>query len=81
MYIGLCVVLAAIFYCYFLDLQWEDVILPNDYTTKTHHLLRRRLSSMAWYCTGSNNAELVNNLFNSGLIKSERVKNAMLGVS
>jgi len=35
---------------------------------------------MAWYCSGSSNAELVNNLFTSGLIKSERVKAAMLAV-
>ncbi|EEP82111.1 protein-L-isoaspartate O-methyltransferase [Uncinocarpus reesii 1704] len=35
---------------------------------------------MAWQCSGSSNAQLINNLFNSGLIKSERVKNAMLRV-
>ncbi|QMW34096.1 hypothetical protein G4B84_009562 [Aspergillus flavus NRRL3357] len=36
---------------------------------------------MAWYCSGSTNAELVDNLFKAGLVKNERVKNAMLGVS
>ncbi|KAE8348456.1 protein-L-isoaspartate O-methyltransferase [Aspergillus coremiiformis] len=36
--------------------------------------------SMAWYCSGSTNAELVENLFRTGLVKNERVKNAMLGV-
>ncbi|KMU79790.1 protein-L-isoaspartate(D-aspartate) O-methyltransferase [Coccidioides immitis RMSCC 3703] len=35
---------------------------------------------MAWYCSGSTNAQLVHNLFESGLIKTERVKNAMLNV-
>lgn len=36
---------------------------------------------MAWYCSGSTNAELVENLFKVELIKNERVKEAMLGVS
>lgn len=36
---------------------------------------------MAWYCSGSTNTELVENLFKVGLIKDERVKDAMLGVS
>jgi protein-L-isoaspartate(D-aspartate) O-methyltransferase len=36
---------------------------------------------MAWYCSGSTNAELVENLFKGGLIKDDRVKKAMLGVS
>lgn len=36
---------------------------------------------MAWYCSGSTNTELVENLFKVGLIKNERVKEAMLGVS
>lgn len=36
---------------------------------------------MAWYCSGSTNSELVENLFKVGLIKNERVKEAMLGVS
>ncbi|OJJ48064.1 hypothetical protein ASPZODRAFT_157879 [Penicilliopsis zonata CBS 506.65] len=35
---------------------------------------------MAWYCSGSSNKELVENLFSAGLVKSERVKAAMLGV-
>lgn len=36
---------------------------------------------MAWYCSGSSNTELIENLYNAGLIKNERVKKAMLGVS
>lgn len=40
-----------------------------------------RAFSMAWYCSGSTNAELVENLFKVELIKNERVKEAMLGVS
>lgn len=36
---------------------------------------------MAWYCSGSTNTELVENLFKAGLIKNERVKDAMIGVS
>lgn len=35
---------------------------------------------MAWYCSGSTNTELVENLFKVDLIKNERVKEAMLGV-
>ncbi|KAJ9312318.1 hypothetical protein DTO271D3_7476 [Paecilomyces variotii] len=35
---------------------------------------------MAWYCSGQTNSELIENLFEAGLIKNERVKNAMLGV-
>lgn len=40
-----------------------------------------RTLTMAWYCSGSTNTELVENLFKVGLIKNERVKEAMLGVS
>jgi protein-L-isoaspartate(D-aspartate) O-methyltransferase len=36
---------------------------------------------MAWYCSASTNTELVENLFKVELIKNERVKEAMLGVS
>ena len=36
---------------------------------------------MAWRCSGSTNAELIENLFNKGLITSIRVKQAMTGVS
>lgn len=35
---------------------------------------------MAWYCSGSTNTELVDNLFKVGLVKNELVKNAMAGV-
>lgn len=35
---------------------------------------------MAWYCSGSSNTELIENLFKAGLIKNERVKDAMLRV-
>ncbi|KAK2877832.1 hypothetical protein FQN49_001150 [Arthroderma sp. PD_2] len=35
---------------------------------------------MAWHCSGKSNAQLIENLFSSKLIKSERVKNAMLKV-
>lgn len=40
-----------------------------------------RAMTMAWYCSGSTNTELVENLFKAGLIHNERVKDAMLGVS
>lgn len=36
--------------------------------------------TMAWYCSGSTNNELIENLFKVGLIKNQRVKEAMLGV-
>jgi len=35
---------------------------------------------MAWFCSGSTNTELIENLCNAGLIKNERVKDAMIGV-
>ncbi|ORX59603.1 pcmt1 protein [Hesseltinella vesiculosa] len=35
---------------------------------------------MAWTCTGKSNFELVNNLAKSGIIKSQRVKEAMLAI-
>ncbi|OGE54283.1 hypothetical protein PENARI_c006G08219 [Penicillium arizonense] len=35
---------------------------------------------MAWYCSGSTNAELIENLFKAELIQNERVKEAMIGV-
>ncbi|KAH8428899.1 protein-L-isoaspartate O-methyltransferase [Aspergillus melleus] len=40
----------------------------------------RRFISMAWYCSGSTNTELIENLSKTGLIKNERVKKAMMGV-
>jgi protein-L-isoaspartate(D-aspartate) O-methyltransferase len=36
---------------------------------------------MAWFCSGATNTELIENLWNAGLIKDKRVKKAMLGVS
>ena len=36
---------------------------------------------MAWYCSGTTNAELIENLSKEGLIKNDRVKKAMMGVS
>jgi protein-L-isoaspartate(D-aspartate) O-methyltransferase len=36
---------------------------------------------MAWRCSGSTNTELIENLCKAGLIKHERVKEAMIGVS
>ena len=35
---------------------------------------------MAWYCSGSSNSEMIENLYRTGLIKNERVKDAMLQV-
>ncbi|KAL4882315.1 protein-L-isoaspartate O-methyltransferase [Aspergillus karnatakaensis] len=35
---------------------------------------------MAWYCSGSTNNELIENLSREGLIKDERVKRAMMAV-
>ncbi|KAJ5555477.1 Protein-L-isoaspartate(D-aspartate) O-methyltransferase [Penicillium sp. DV-2018c] len=39
-----------------------------------------RTFTMAWYCSGSTNTELIENLFKAGLIQNERVKEAMIGV-
>jgi protein-L-isoaspartate(D-aspartate) O-methyltransferase len=36
---------------------------------------------MAWYCSGSTNTELIENLFKAELVQNERVKEAMMGVS
>jgi hypothetical protein len=36
---------------------------------------------MAWFCSGTTNTELIENLYSAGLIKNARVKEAMLGVS
>ncbi|KAK2747904.1 hypothetical protein FQN57_001495 [Myotisia sp. PD_48] len=35
---------------------------------------------MAWYCTGTTNELLIENLFSAGLVRSQRIKQAMLGV-
>lgn len=40
-----------------------------------------RTISMAWFCSGSTNTELIENLSKAGLIQNERVKEAMIGVS
>ena len=36
---------------------------------------------MAWRCSGTTNVALITNLAESGLIRSDRVKQAMLSVS
>jgi hypothetical protein len=36
---------------------------------------------MAWFCSGTTNTELIENLWSSELIKIARVKRAMLAVS
>jgi cell division protein YceG involved in septum cleavage len=41
----------------------------------------KRSNTMAWYCSGSSNNELIENLSKEGLIKNERVKRAMMAVS
>jgi hypothetical protein len=38
------------------------------------------LIGMAWRCSGSSNSELIENLFDSGIIKDARVRDAMKGV-
>ena len=38
---------------------------------------RRERSTMAWQCSGSTNDELVNKLWKAGIIKSQRIKEAM----
>ncbi|KAK8910335.1 hypothetical protein QC760_001293 [Botrytis cinerea] len=35
---------------------------------------------MAWTCSGRTNAELINNMWNAGLIHSERIREAMISV-
>jgi hypothetical protein len=43
--------------------------------------LFKRTFTMAWFCSGTTNKELIDNLWSAGLIQNERVKRAMLGVS
>jgi protein-L-isoaspartate(D-aspartate) O-methyltransferase len=43
--------------------------------------INKQAMTMAWYCSGSTNTELIENLFKAGLIQNERVKDAMIGVS
>ena len=40
----------------------------------------QNLPTMAWLSSGSSNAALINNLRSHGLVKSDRVAQAMLGV-
>ncbi|BCS23282.1 protein-L-isoaspartate O-methyltransferase [Aspergillus puulaauensis] len=40
----------------------------------------RRSSTMAWYCSGSSNNELIENLSREGLIRNHEVKKAMMAV-
>merc|ERR1712000_510413 len=47
--------------------------------TRLSHVLRRPLN-MAWRCSGESNQELVDNLYDAGLIKSPIVKDAFLKV-
>lgn len=58
----------------------EQLATNSSSSVGTLNSFTRTLVSMAWYCSGSSNAEMINNLFSSRLIKSERVKKAMLGV-
>lgn len=55
----------------------------SNFVTTLIHLKTptKRYLSMAWYCSGSTNTELVDNLFKVGLVKDAQVKNAMVGVS
>lgn len=57
------------------------MLKPSILTPLALRTVAKRYLSMAWYCSGSTNTELVENLFKVGLIKDERVKNAMIGVS
>jgi protein-L-isoaspartate(D-aspartate) O-methyltransferase len=52
-------------------------MLRRLFTKATH----KTQATMAWYCSGSTNAELIENLSKAGLIENERVKEAMTGVS
>jgi protein-L-isoaspartate(D-aspartate) O-methyltransferase len=51
-----------------------------DTTTLLRKFTRKQFS-MAWYCSGTTNTELIENLSKEGLIKNDRVKKAMMGVS
>lgn len=55
-------------------------MLTKHLGSKLLHQTSRNAASMAWYCSGSTNSELVENLFREGLIKDKRVKEAMMRV-
>ena len=57
-----------------------QIAIRRNESHKVNRLANRAIS-MAWHCSGSSNTELVENLFKAGLIKNERVKDAMLRVS
>ena len=61
---------AAVFSVHFID----PLIKPWSSS-------REQSTSMAWRSSGASNAGLINNLARNGLIKSDRVKQAMLAVS
>lgn len=61
-----------------INLAVED---GRSFSPNITNRLFKRAMSMAWRCSGTSNTELIENLSRSGLIKNERVKQAMLGVS
>ncbi|KAL5332685.1 protein-L-isoaspartate O-methyltransferase [Aspergillus crustosus] len=53
----------------------KSIRLITKQTTDISHT-----NTMAWYCSGSSNIELIENLCREGLIKNDRVKQAMIAV-
>jgi len=80
------VVVASISILLVAILYYPLVILLTSYSfawpflnpSLTHRTLTT--TNMAWRCSGHSNSELIANLFSSGLIKSARVRDAMISV-
>ena len=74
----------------FIGLSNQHLHLPSAFVCESYHAISRYITdcffdrkpaTMAWQCTGRSNFQLIENLFTADLIKSQRVKNAMLKVS
>ncbi|OAL65367.1 CDC7 protein kinase [Trichophyton rubrum] len=73
----------------FIGLSNQHLHLPSAFVCESYHAISRYITdcffdrkpaTMAWQCTGRSNFQLIENLFTADLIKSQRVKNAMLKV-
>ena len=61
------------------DIKESDNQIQDDETCKANFKSEDDMGG-EWRCSGDSNAALINNLFQSGIIKSERIKNAMAAV-
>lgn len=87
--IGVLVATIAIAIGFIVFSYQQHLHLPSVFVCESYHAIslyitdyffNRKPATMAWQCTGRSNLQLIENLFTADLIKSERVKNAMLKV-